>query len=93
MNTLLLILQLFPLLLESIKAIEIAAPVPNAGAAKLQLLTTTVRSGISPADLATARLSQDQVLTWLQMITATIVTFYTLVGIFKQSAPTATPAS
>jgi hypothetical protein len=42
--------------------------------------------------LATAKISQDQLLLWLQTITATIVTFYNILGIFKTSTP-ATPAS
>jgi hypothetical protein len=90
MNTLLLILQLFPLLLEAIKAIETAAPVADVGAAKFQLLTKTVQSGVSSADLATAKITQDQFLLWLQTITATIVTFYNILGIFQKSSP-ATP--
>jgi hypothetical protein len=92
MNTLLLILQLLPYLLEAIQAIETAAPVPDAGAAKFQLLKTSVQSGVTAGDLATAKISEDQFLLWLQTITATIVTFYNILGIFKTTAQP-TPAS
>ena len=86
MDTLLLILKLFPLLLAAIQTIEASAPVPGAGAAKLQLLTTTVKSGFTAADFGTSMISQDQFLLWLQTITATIVTFYNILGIFKKSS-------
>jgi hypothetical protein len=91
MNNLLLILQLFPFLLEAIKAIEAAAPVPDIGAAKFQLLKTTVQSGVTAGGLATAKISEDQFLLWLQAITATIVTFYNILGIFKTTVPAAPP--
>jgi hypothetical protein len=83
MDNLILLLKLFPLLLQAILAIEAAAPIAGAGAAKLELLTSTVRSGFTAADFGTNMISQNQFLAWLQAITASIVTFYNILGIFK----------
>jgi hypothetical protein len=90
MENILLILKLFPLLIEAIQAIEASAPVPAVGAAKLDLLTGAVREGYKSAHFSTNMISQDQLIAWLQAITASIVTFYNIVGIFKKS-PTPQP--
>jgi hypothetical protein len=86
MGNLLLFLKLFPLLLAAIQAIEASAQVPKTGPAKLELLVATVRSGIKAADFAPNALSETQFLSWLQTITATIVTFYNVLGIFKKTS-------
>jgi hypothetical protein len=83
MNILLLILKLFPMLIDAIQAIEASAPVAKVGPAKAALLTSVVASAYSSGKVDPKLISQNQLLELLQMIAAEIVSFYNLIGIFK----------
>jgi predicted TIM-barrel enzyme len=84
MNTLLLILKLFPVVLAAVQSIEAAAPVAKTGPQKLDLLM-----GIASAALATnpdPSLSQDKAASLIKTVVDRAVGFLNLVGIFKKSA-------
>ena len=86
MNTFLLIMQLFPLILAAIQQIEATAQVPKVGPAKLTLLTKTVSAAYHASTFEPAVISQDSLIALIESITADVVAFYNLVGIFKTTA-------
>jgi hypothetical protein len=93
MNILLLILKLFPLLIEAIQTIETSAPVAKVGPAKAALLSNVVSAAYKAGGVNPKVISQDQLLSLLQAIMVEIVGFYNLIGVFKTSpAPTEAPA-
>jgi hypothetical protein len=83
MNILLLILKLFPMLIDAIQTIETSAPVAKVGPAKAALLQSVVASAYTAGKVDPKLISQDQLLALLQTIAAEIVSFYNLIGIFK----------
>ena len=93
MQILLLIMQLFPLMLEAIQKIEATAAIAKVGPAKLQLVrqVTAAAYGTTPQQFGSKLISQDQLLSIIEAITMSIVAFYNLVGIFKTS-PQPAPA-
>jgi hypothetical protein len=94
LNTILIILQLLPALLQAIVAIESTAPVPKVGPAKASLLAKVISTVPTEGTFGKHVISQDQLLSIIQAITISIVSFYNLVGIFKTtSAPTVAPVA
>jgi hypothetical protein len=87
MQAFLLILQMFPTLLEAIVAIETTAATPKVGPAKLQLIKQVVSSASATEQFGSKMISQDQLLSMIEAITASIVVFYNLIGVFKTSPP------
>ena len=86
MNLLLAILQIFPLVLAAVQAVEAAIPLPSQGKAKLDLVLDIVKSGFeASADLAKS-FSWDKLLTLLVPMIAKIVALNNALGLFKTSA-------
>jgi len=84
---------MFPTLLEAIVAIEATAATPKVGPAKLQLVKQVVSSASGNRQFSSKMITQDQLLSIIEGITASIVAFYNLIGVFKTSSPTAAPVS
>ena len=86
MSILLLILKLFPILMAVMQTVETTAPLPRIGASKLSLVKSVVVSAFQAEVTDKSTISQDQLLTLIEAVTAQIVAFYNLVGIFKKSS-------
>ncbi len=86
MSVFLLILKLFPLIAATIQEIEMTAPVPKAGPAKLDLLTKTVSAAYQADATSKNYISEATLLAIIESIAADTVAFYNLVGIFKTTA-------
>ncbi len=93
MQIFLLILQMFPTLLEAVMAIETTAATPKVGAAKLQLIKQVASAATGTQQFSSKVVTQDQLLSIIEAITASIVAFYNLIGVFKTSSPTPAPVS
>ena len=91
MQILLIIMQLFPLLLQAIQTIETTAATPKVGAAKLQLLTEVIHTASGSGQFDAKMISQVQLLSIIQTIAAAIVAFYNLIGAFKTTSPVSEP--
>ncbi len=85
MGIFLLILRLFPLIAATIQEIEVTAPVPKAGPAKLELLNTTVSAAYQADPTGRNYLSEAKLLDIVETIASATVTFYNLTGVFKKS--------
>ena len=88
MKQLLIILQIFPLVLSAIQAVEAAIPIPNQGKQKLDLVLDVVKSGFdASADLAKS-FSWDGLVAVVVPMIAKIVALHNVLGLFKTSAQT-----
>ena len=86
MNALLIILQIFPLVLAAVQAVEQAIPLPGQGNKKLELVLDVVKSGFdSSADL-TKQFSWQKLLTVVVPMIAKIVDLHNVLGLFQKPA-------
>ena len=86
MNTLLIILRIFPLVLAAVQAVEQAIPLPGQGNKKLELVLDVVKSGFdASADLA-RQFSWEKLLSVVVPMIARIVALYNALGLFQKSA-------
>jgi hypothetical protein len=83
---------MFPTLLEAIMAIETTAATAKVGPAKLQLVKQVVSAASGTQQFSSKMITQDQLMSIIAAITASIVAFYNLIGVFKTSSPTPVPA-
>jgi hypothetical protein len=85
MNILLIILQIFPLVLAAVQAVEQAIPLPGQGNKKLELVLDVVKSGFdASADLA-KQFSWQKLLTVVVPMIAKIVGLHNALGLFQKS--------
>ncbi|OFW00554.1 MAG: hypothetical protein A3G20_03685 [Acidobacteria bacterium RIFCSPLOWO2_12_FULL_59_11] len=85
MKTLLLIMNLFPLLLSAVKAIEEAVPLPGQGKKKLDLVLDIVKSAYDAGDDLLKGFAWDKVVqVAIPMITRIVASLNDL-GLFKKS--------
>ena len=91
MQILLMIMQLFPLLLQAIQTIETTAATSKVGPAKLQLVKEVISHAAATEQFGTKIITPDQLLSIIEAITASIVAFYNLIGVFKTSTPVSAP--
>ena len=86
MNILLIILQIFPLVLAAVQAVEQAIPLPGQGNKKLELVLDVVKSGFdASADLA-KQFSWQKLLTVVVPMVARIVDLHNALGLFQKPA-------
>jgi hypothetical protein len=84
MNILLIILQIFPLVLAAVQAVEQAIPLPGQGNKKLELVLDVVKSGFdASADLA-KQFSWQKLLTVVVPMIARIVDLHNALGLFQK---------
>ena len=84
MNILLIILQIFPLVLAAVQAVEQAIPLPGQGNKKLELVLDVVKSGFdASADLA-KQFSWQKLLTVVVPMVARIVDLHNALGLFQK---------
>jgi len=92
MNILLIILQIFPLVLAAVQAVEQAIPLPGQGNKKLELVLDVVKSGFeASADLA-KQFSWEKLLTLVVPMIARIVSLHNALGLFNKPAAQSTKA-
>ena len=88
MNTLLIVLRIFPLVLGAVKAVEEAIPLPGQGAKKLDLVLDVIKSAYDAStDLASSFSWQKLVGLVVPMISQ-IVALHNALGLFQKSAQT-----
>jgi hypothetical protein len=88
MNTLLIVLRIFPLVLGAVKAVEEAIPLPGQGAKKLDLVLDVIKSAYDAStDLASSFSWQKLVALVVPMISQ-IVALHNALGLFQKSAQT-----
>lgn len=85
MNTLLIILRIFPLVLGAVKAVEEAIPLPGQGKRKLDLVLDVIKSAYDAStDLASSYSWQKLVALVVPMISQ-IVALHNALGLFQKS--------
>ena len=90
MNSLLIILRIFPLLLVAIKAVEEAIPLPGQGKKKLDLVLDVLKSAFdASADLTASGFSWEKLITIVVPMIEKIVALHNALGLFQKSAPAA----
>ena len=84
MNTFLMILKIFPLVLSAVKVVEEAIPLPGQGKQKLDLVLDVIKSGFdASADLA-KQFSWEKLLTVIVPMIARIVDLHNALGLFHK---------
>lgn len=77
-----LVLQLFPILVSTVKSIEEAIPASGQGAAKLQIIRTVLESAFSTIQDVTVTF--EQVWPSIEKVVASVVQIYNTLGTFKK---------
>lgn len=86
MNTLLIVLKIFPLILASVQAVEQAVPLPGQGSKKLELVLGVLKTAYEvSADLA-QQFSWDKLVSVVIPMIAMIVELHNALGLFQKSA-------
>lgn len=92
MNTLLLILKIFPLVLAAVQAVEQAIPLPGQGNKKLELVLDVLKAAYDgSADLA-KQFSWDKLVAVVVPMIGKIVDLHNALGLFPKSTPSASKA-
>ena len=85
MNTLLISLRIFPVVLAAVQAVEQAIPLPGKGTKKLELVLDVLKSGFDgSADLAT-QISWGKLVTVVVPMIARIVELNNELGLFAKA--------
>lgn len=87
MDTLVIILKIFPLVLAAVQAVEQAIPLPGQGNKKLELVLDVLKSAYDgSADLA-KQFSWDKLVAIVVPMVGKIVDLHNELGLFAKSAP------
>ena len=86
MNTLLIILRIFPLVLAAVQAVEQAIPLPGQGKKKLDLVLDVLKSAYDAGTDLSASFSWEKLLTVVVPMIAKIVDLHNALGLFQKSA-------
>jgi hypothetical protein len=84
MNTLLIILRIFPLVLAAVQAVEQAIPLPGQGKKKLDLVLDVLKSAYDAGTDLTASFSWEKLLTVVVPMIAKIVDLHNALGLFQK---------
>jgi hypothetical protein len=79
-----LIAQIYPVIVQTIKAIEESIPVSGMGSAKLQLVKSTLESAYK--SMEGAQVTFEQLWPTVQVIVSSVVAMYNAAGVFKKTA-------
>ena len=85
MNTLLIILRIFPLVLAAVQAVEQAIPLPGQGKKKLDLVLDVLKSAYDAGTDLSASFSWEKLLTVVVPMIAKIVDLHNALGLFQKS--------
>ena len=86
-NTLLLILKIFPLVLDAVKAVEQAIPMAGQGKKKLDLVLDVIKSGFDASPDLASGISWDKLVTMVVPMISQIVALHNSLGLFTKPAP------
>ena len=86
MNTLLIILKLFPLILAAIQAVEQAIPLPGQGNKKLELILEVLKSAYDGSTDLAKQFSFERLVAIAVPMIAKIVDLHNALGLFQKSA-------
>ena len=84
MNTLLIILRIFPLVLAAVQAVEQAIPLPGQGKKKLDLVLDVLKSAYDAGTDLSASFSWEKLLTVVVPMIAKIVDLHNALGLFQK---------
>ena len=84
MNTLLIILKIFPLVLAAVKAVEEAIPLPGQGKKKLDLVLDVLKSAYDAGTDLSTSFSWEKLLTVVVPMIAKIVDLHNELGLFTK---------
>jgi hypothetical protein len=85
MNTLLIILKIFPLVLEAIRAVESAIPLPGQGKKKLDLVLDVIKSAYDASTELSAGFSWQKLVALVVPMINQIVALHNALGLFQKS--------
>lgn len=92
MNTLLIILRIFPLVLAAVQAVEQAIPLPGQGNKKLELVLDVVKSGFDASVDLSKSFSWDKLVAVVVPMIGKIVDLHNALGLFDKPAAQPTKA-
>jgi hypothetical protein len=92
MNTLLIVLKIFPLVLAAVKAVEEAIPLPGQGKKKLDLVLDILKSAFDASTELTASFSWEKLVTLVVPMIERIVALHNALGLFQKSNLSASKA-
>ncbi len=91
MKTLLAILKLFPVILEAVRAVEAAIPLPGQGAKKLDLILEILKSAYDASSDLAKEFSWQKLAAIVVPMIARIVDLHNELGLFTKSPEPAKP--
>ncbi len=86
MNTLTLILKIFPIVLSAVKAVEDAIPLPGQGQKKLDLILNVVKQAYDVSADLSQSFSWDKLVAVIVPMIGSIVDLHNQLGLFHKSA-------
>ncbi len=86
MNTLLIILKIFPLVLAAVQAVEEALPIPGQGKKKLDLVLDVIKSAYDGSSELSKQFSWDKLVAVVVPMIAKIVDLHNALGLFQKPA-------
>ena len=92
MPTFLLIMQLFPLVLNAVKAVEQSIPLPGQGQKKLDLVLNVLKQAYDASTELSAHFSWDKLVAVVTPMITQIVSLHNDLGVFVKPKPAAKPA-
>ena len=84
MNTLLLILKIFPLVLAAVKAVEEAIPLPGQGKKKFDLVLDVIKSAFDASTDLSASFSWPKLVSLVVPMITQIVDLHNALGLFQK---------
>ena len=90
MNTLLIILKIFPLILAAVQAVEQAIPLPGQGNKKLDLVLDVLKSAYDGSTDLAKQFSWDKLVAVVVPMIARIVDLHNALGLFQKPVQTKT---
>ncbi len=85
MNTLLIIMKIFPLVLAAVQAVEQAIPLPGQGNKKLELVLDVLKSAYDGSTDLSKEFSWDKLVAVLVPMIDKIVALHNALGLFQKS--------
>jgi hypothetical protein len=87
MNTLLIILRIFPLVLTAVEAVEQAIPLPGQGKKKLELVLDVLKSAYDGSTELAKQFSFEKLVAIVVPMIARIVDLHNELGLFQKTQP------
>ena len=87
MNTILTVLRLLPLVIDAVKAVEAAIPLPGKGHEKLDLVLNVIKSAYDASASLAKEFSFEKLVTLVVPMINQIVALHNALGLFQKSTP------